>query len=167
MTQNDPHAPWNDWYILSAVYQATRALLGIGDQDLIGEDQARIAGTFWRELGTIIPEWRQIIVRTITAAQLRQGYVHSHTVTLLAIGMAGNALIAAHPADWRERLTALDAIDWSRENVALWEGRAMVRGKMNKSHDSIHLTAGVIKHLLGLPRTERETALEQSLAGSA
>lgn len=153
-------------FTLSAVYQATRALLGIGDQDLISEEQARIAGAFWQALGAIIPEWRQIIAQATTAAQLRQGYVHSHTVTLLAIGMAGNALIVAHPADWHERLTALGAIDWSRKNVALWEGRAMVRGKMNKSHDSIHLTASAIKRALGLPRTEREIALEESLIGS-
>lgn len=153
-------------FTLSAVYQATQALLGIASKDVISDEHAKMAHGFWQAIGSIIPEWRQIINRETTASSLRQNYVHSHTVTLLAIGMAGHELITAHPEDWQERLRVLGKVDWSRGNKFLWEGRAMIRGKMNKSRDSINLTASVIKHLLGLELTEREIALEQILSGS-
>ncbi|MBX0330252.1 DNA sulfur modification protein DndB [Oscillochloris sp. ZM17-4] len=152
-------------FTLSAIYQATQALLGVGAGDVLGDDRVALAFQFWQSLGEIVPEWRQIIGRETTASALRQAYIHSHTVTLLAIGMAGNALITAHPADWKERLTALGDVDWSRANTSLWEGRAMVRGKMSKTRDSISLTASAIKQILGLELTERERELERLVAG--
>ncbi len=153
-------------FTLSAVYQATQALLNSQAKSVISAEQATLAHAFWHIVGEVIPEWQRVIRRELTAATLRQNYIHSHTVTLLALGMAGHALVVAHPGDWQARLMIFGAIDWSRENKALWEGRAMVRGKMNKSHDSIQLTASAIKRLLGLDVTERERALEQALAGS-
>ena len=56
-------------------------------------------------------------------------------------------------------------VDWVRTNTALWEGRAMVRGKMSKMRDSISLTASALKQILGLERTAREGELERLLAG--
>ncbi|WP_165774632.1 DNA sulfur modification protein DndB [Candidatus Viridilinea mediisalina] len=153
-------------FTLSAIYQATQALLNNGAKEIIRVEQAAIVREFWRILSTTIPQWQQAMRREMSAATLRQNYIHSHTVTLLAIGMAGHDLIAAHPDDWQERLKILGDVDWSRENRSLWEGRAMVRGKMNKSHDSIQLTAAAIKRLLGLKMTERELALEQALLDS-
>jgi len=153
-------------FTLSAVYQATQALLNSGAKDMVSVEQATLAHQFWLILGETIPEWGQIIRREITAAMLRKNYIHSHTVTLLAIGMAGHELLVAHPGDWQERLRVFDKVDWSRDNKTLWEGRAMVLGKMNKSRDNIHLTASAIKRLLGLDLTMRELALEQALSGS-
>jgi DNA sulfur modification protein DndB len=80
------------------------------------------------QLGQVIPERRQAIQRQASSAQLRQQYVHVHSVSLLAIGMAGHALILAHPDDWQERLGVLGDLDWARSNVELWEGRAMLPG---------------------------------------
>ncbi|MFL5805048.1 MAG: DNA sulfur modification protein DndB [Roseiflexaceae bacterium] len=153
-------------FTISAVYQATEALLGINKKAELSPGQVAIAQRFWQELGEIIPEWQRVINREVAAAYLRQHYVHSHTVTLLAIGMAGHDLLAAHPKDWGDRLRALGQLDWSKENTNLWEGRAMVRGKMSKSHDSIRLTAIAIKRSLGLTLSEQEQALEQRLLGS-
>ena len=152
-------------FTLSAIYQATQALLGIGANEVVRADQAVVAHQFWQVLGDVVPAWRQIIGRTTTAANLRQTYVHSHTVTLLAIGMAGHELITAHPNDWQERLKVFGTVDWARTNTALWEGRAMVRGKMSKMRDSISLTASALKQILGLERTAREGELERLLAG--
>jgi DNA sulfur modification protein DndB len=54
-------------------------------------------------------------------------------------------------------------MDWSRENTQLWEGRAMVHGKMSKSRDSIRLTTNVIKRALDLELSEEEQELERRL----
>ncbi|HDQ71127.1 MAG TPA: DNA sulfur modification protein DndB [Chloroflexi bacterium] len=148
-------------FTLSAVYQATRALLGIRRRDPIDSTQASTAHQFWQELGEIITEWRQVIQGEVTTDQLRREFVHVHSVTLLAIGMVGYELIQTYPDDWANRLPVLDDLDWSRENTSLWEGRAIVRGRMSKARDSILLTVNVLKHTLGLPLTEMEQALEQ------
>ena len=149
-------------FTISAVYQATAALLGIGKKDDVDLDQIEIAQQFWQEIGDVIPEWRKVIDQNVTSAHLRQNYVHSHTVTLIAIGMAGHDLIATYRADWHSRLHKLEEFDWSKRNAAVWEGRAMVRGKMSKSHDSVKLTAIMIKRFLGVALTEKEISFERA-----
>jgi len=151
-------------FTLSAIYQATQALLGVGSNDEVSFDEVAVAREFWQELGETISEWQQVIRREVTPAFLRKHFVHSHTVTLLAIAMAAHDLIEAYPLQWKERLHKLGQVDWSRENTALWEGRAMVRGKMSKATDSVKLSASAIKHVLGLPPTQDEQELEQLLS---
>jgi hypothetical protein len=41
---------------------------------------------------------------------------------------------------WPEMLAGLRDVDWSRANRALWEGRALVGGKINRSRTSVVLT---------------------------
>jgi DNA sulfur modification protein DndB len=152
-------------FTLSAIYQATQALLGVGRRDQIGQTQADLARHFWQELGHIIPEWEQVIQGEVKTAELRQNYVHAHGVALLAIGHAGHALVTTHPGDWPKRLIALREVDWSRDNTVLWEGRAMVRGRMSKAHANVQLTTNELKQTLGLRLTETEQALEKRIAG--
>jgi DNA sulfur modification protein DndB len=153
-------------FTISAVYQATEALLGISKKTEMGFDQVAIAQQFWQELGNILPEWRRVINREVSPFYLRQNYVHSHTVTLLAIGIAGHDLVATHPTDWSKRLHALGKLDWSKTNTALWEGRAMTHGKMSKSHDSIKLTTIALKRTFEMKLSDQEQALERQLLGS-
>lgn len=150
-------------FTLGAIFQATQALLGMQARDSVAPTQAELAQRFWTELGQIIPEWQQAIQRKVSSAQLRQQYVHVHSVSLLAIGMAGHALILAQPDDWQERLRVLGDLDWSRSNAELWEGRAMLRRRMSKTRESIQLTANAIKKALGLPLTDYEEALERGM----
>jgi hypothetical protein len=66
--------------------------------------------------------------------------------------------------NWVDRLQSLADVDWSQQNTALWEGRAMIRGKMSKAQDSIKLTANAIKQLLELARTEESQKLRAKAA---
>jgi DNA sulfur modification protein DndB len=150
-------------FTLSGVYQATQSLLGLSKNADVETQHEKIAYDFWNELGKIIPEWRRLLQDETTSAYLRENYVHSHTVMLIAIGRAGKNLIADYPNDWRDRLSQLGSIDWSRTNAELWEGRAMVRGKMSKAHDSIALTTIAIKRALKLDLTEKEKEMENRL----
>jgi DNA sulfur modification protein DndB len=137
-------------FTLSGVYQATQALLGVSHATPITATHAEQAQDFWEGLGAAIPEWQQVIRREVSAASLRTQYVHAHSVTLLAIGMVGHTLLTTYPDTWQTYLPRFGSIDWSRTNTSLWEGRAMVRGKMSKAHDSIRLTADVIRQEIGL-----------------
>jgi DNA sulfur modification protein DndB len=46
--------------------------------------------------------------------------------------------------NWRTAITVLRQIDWSRTNKKLWEGRALVNGRINRSRTSVLLTAELI-----------------------
>jgi DNA sulfur modification protein DndB len=150
-------------FTLSAIYQATKALLGVNNQDPIDSVQVVVARQFWVRLGIVISEWHQVIEREVTAAYLRKHYVHAHSVVLVAIGMVGNALLSVYPEDWQERLHRLGKLDWSRDNTELWEGRAMVRGRMSKARDNVQLTVNLLKQVLELPLTDKEQELEKRL----
>ncbi len=94
------------------------------------------------------------------ASEVREGFIHSHGIALQAIGKAGNALLKQHPGRWKSKLTGLKKIDWSRQNASLWEGRALIGGKVSKVTTSIILTTNVIKKALGLPLDEEEAKVE-------
>lgn len=150
-------------FTLSAIYQATEALLGSTSKKTLSKNQLAVAQQFWLDLSDIILEWQKIIKRELTAAYLRNNFVHSHTVTLLAIGLAGRALIEDHPETWRTRLKLLQNVDWSRTNEALWEGRSMIQGRMSKTSNSIRLTTIVIKRMLELNISSKDMEVEKQL----
>ncbi len=148
-------------FTLSAVYQASQALLGKTRKDEITLDDILLACEFWTSLGLLIPEWRAVIEHTMSTSDLRQEYVHGHGVTLQALGIAGRALIASSFDSWPEQLQRIENLDWRRTNP-LWDGRAHVRGKMSKTRDSILLTANAIKMALQIDLTAEEKQLEES-----
>lgn len=149
-------------FTLSAIYQATMALLHMKHSDIVTESDLQISREYWTLLGETIPEWRLVITKHISPAELRQNYVHGHGVTLHAFGIAGHTLIETSPRDWQKCLTPLGTVDWLRTN-RIWEGRAMIRGKMSKAGDSVALTAALIKKVLELPLTYEETELENTV----
>ena len=150
-------------FTLSAIYQATGALLGKSRAEPIDDGEKELAMRFWDELVEVISEWRLVIERKVSSAELRQDYVHAHAVTLHALGIAGHALVKAHPSDWHQRLQRLRRIDWSRSNVEIWEGRAMSGGQMSKAHRNVQATAILIKKTLGLNLTTAEQLAEARL----
>ncbi len=153
-------------FTLSAIYQATQALLGKKKGHPTSGDDLVLAQSYWTRLGDTIPEWRLAIQRQVSGFNLRTQYVHSHGVVLHALGIAGQALIATYPESWPQRLAPLAQVDWRRTNTKLWEGRAMHHGKMSKAWFNVSLTASTIKQTLGLPLTDEETALEHQSNGS-
>ena len=112
-------------FTLSGIYQATEALLHKRKNELIDEKEQELAFQFWTELSHKIPEWQLAAQHKVSSADLRRDYVHVHSVVLLAIGIAGNALLQQHPDDWPNRLSSLQQVDWLRSNTAIWEGRAL------------------------------------------
>jgi len=148
-------------FTLSAIYQATRALLHKGRGDTITPEDNALARAYWTMLGDIIPEWRLAISRDVSAASLRAEYVHAHGVVLHALGIAGASLTATYPETWQAQLAPLEHLDWRRANTRLWEGRAMLHGKMSKAETNVGRTANAIKQLLHLPLSTEDLALEQ------
>ncbi|MCI0712387.1 MAG: DNA sulfur modification protein DndB [Chloroflexi bacterium] len=148
-------------FTLSAIFQATRALLAKSRHDNLTTSDYELAEAFWTRLGEIIPEWRTAIHKEVSPAELRHDFVHVHGVALHALGIAGQTLVQKSQT-WRDDLEKLENIDWHRSNE-MWHGRAIIRGRMSKAAESVTLTANVIKRLLDLPLTDDEASLENRL----
>lgn len=153
-------------FTLSALYTATNALLeGIEVESF--DRQAELGIAYWEAVAEQFPEWGQVRAGRMSAGEVRQDFIHSHGVVLQALGRAGNTLLlrSRSEAGWKKRLKKLRELDWSRNNGRLWEGRALVGGRVSKSGQNVTLTTNVIKQRLGLPLTPEEDSLETGLTG--
>lgn len=153
-------------FTLSAIYQATGALLNIQKGESISGIHKKCAHTFWNRLLRVIPEWKLVAKRRVSSAELREEYVHVHSVLLHALGIVGHALMKQHPENWEERLTLLREVDWSRSNLTVWEGRAMSGGKISKARQNQFLTTIYLKMVLNLELTPKELKAEASFQAS-
>jgi DNA sulfur modification protein DndB len=151
-------------FTLSSIKHANRELLRKAIKAPITEEDKKLAQNYWDAVAEQIPEWQMALDRTVATAELRMNFIHSHGIALHAFGVAGAELLANHPKDWKEKLKKIRKIDWSRTNTDLWEGRAMVHGRISKARSNIQLTANVIKKALGLRLTPEELAIEKSIA---
>lgn len=148
-------------FTLSAVYTATAALLS--NVDVEGpEARAELASAFWEEVGKYIPEWDLVRRSKLTAGEIRSDFIHSHGVVLQALGRVGNSLFHHRFDEWKERLAGIKDIDWHRSNAELWEGRAMVGGRVTKAQQNVILTTNAIKQHLGLPLGADEHRMEEA-----
>ncbi len=146
-------------FTLSAFYNACADLVaGLATGDL--SKDAAIAREFWEEVAKHFPSWAQVREGRMPASEVREGFIHSHGIALQAIAKAGNSLLTLHPKDWKKQLSALEKINWSRANAKVWEGRAMIGGKLSKVTTNITLTTNVIKKALGLPLEPEEQRIE-------
>ena len=150
-------------FTLPAFYNACADLVeGLATGNL--NDDAKLAREFWEEVASHFPTWMQVKDGRMPASEVREGFIHSHGIALQAIGKAGNALLKDHPKDWKTRLAALEKIDWSRANAKVWEGRALIGGKVSKVTTNVILTTNVIKEALGLPLDTEEARVEAARA---
>jgi len=151
-------------FTLSSIYQGTMALINKPKRSRVTQAEEGLAIEFWTEVGRHIREWQLALDRRVTSAELRREFIHAHGLALHALGIAGAALFAAEPKKWKERLKGLDSLDWSRSNSKVWEGRALIGGRVSKARTNVVLTGAVLKRSLKLPLSAEEQQLERSLS---
>lgn len=148
-------------FTLSAIYSATRALVTGHEAESL-ESMALRSADFWEEVAKQFPEWQLVRDRKMSAGEIRSDFIHSHGIVLQAIGRVGNALLLDRPSDWKKALVGLRTIDWSRKNAKLWEGRALVGGKVTKGTHNVTLTTNVIKRTMKLELSPEEQRVEDA-----
>lgn len=149
-------------FTLSIIYQATQALLSKNTKiKKVLPQEEKIAHEYWSEVTKNIPEWQQLIKRDIRSYTLREEYVHAHGIALHALGVAGNSLLRECPDTWKEKLKAIQEINWLRSNTTIWEGRAMNHGRISKAQTNLVLTVNYLKQQMNLPLTPEEEEMEK------
>lgn len=153
-------------FTLSALYRATEELLkGIETQS---EGEAvGMAIEYWESVADLIPEWRFVQTRKMSAGEVRKDFIHSHAIAIHALGTVGNVLLKKYKARWKAKIKPLADLNWARSNVELWEGRAMIGGRVSKVGQNVVLTTNAIKSHLGLPLTAEEERAEHAFSQAA
>ena len=148
-------------FTLSAFFNACADLVqdvATGDLD----SDANLARRYWEAVSKHFPSWCLVRDGKAPASEIREGFIHSHGIALQALGKAGNALLKAHPSDWEKRLAPLTKINWARSNAKLWEGRALIGGRVTKVSNNVILACNVVKKALDLELDAEEQKIEDS-----
>ena len=148
-------------FTLSAIYNATDELLK--DLDLDNpEEMAGFAVEFWEAVAANMTEWGRVRNAQVTSGEVRADYINTHGVALQALARAGNTLVRKYPDKWRSEIVRIGGIDWRRANAELWEGRAMLAGRVQKSQRNVILTTNAIKRHLDLSLSPEEQRIEDA-----
>jgi len=148
-------------FTLSSIKNASKSLLRKGNKDLVTEEDKLLAAEFWNQVTQNMPDWVKAKRKEILTHELRDQYIHAHGVMLQAMGNIGADLLSNYPTNWKEKLTKLSTIDWSRQNKD-WEGRALVHGKLSKARTNVLLTGNYIKQHLDIYLNDNEEQLEKA-----
>ena len=114
-------------FTLSAICTSTSELLK--DINLPLDEKASIAINFWSCVATHMLQWNQVHTGEMKASDVRKNYICSLSITLVALGYAGNALLREFPNEWENRLKRLASINWSKDNAA-WNNLVFINGKV-------------------------------------
>ncbi|HAE11546.1 MAG TPA: DNA sulfur modification protein DndB [Opitutae bacterium] len=147
-------------FTLSGIYQATIKLLGKSKDSKVTKKETQLAIRFWSSVARQIPQWGLAKRGEISSHELRNDFIHAHGIALQAIANCGVDLLEKHPRDWPKKLDGLKKIDWRRSSAAVWEGRALTGGRLNKSSNNVALTSNLIKQSLGVPLNEADQKVE-------
>lgn len=147
-------------FTLSAIHSACSALLE--DEEYTDVNHAAdVCVDYWGEVAKHIPEWSFVRTARMTSGEIRRDFLHSHAIALQAFGIVGRELTRLHKQNWRTKLAGIGKIDWSRSNAQLWEGRALIGGRVSKASHNVTLTTNLIKQQLGLALGPEEERVEQ------
>jgi len=153
-------------FTFSSLHQAIGLLFDRPRNGTPRSDDLVVATAFWDEVVRNMPDWQAVQNRKANSSDLRRDYVHAHGIALQAIGLAGAQLLEEHPKDWKKKLSGLKHIDWSRSNSELWEGRALLAGKISKSNLTVGLVANIVRQAFGLKLNAESMALERRISST-
>jgi DNA sulfur modification protein DndB len=151
-------------FTLSSLHQATAELIGKTQSGKVQSEDVDLAIDCWNEIIRNMPDWQRVGTREFASHDLRRDYIHAHGVAVQAIAIVTGQLLRQDPANWKSRLEGLRSIDWSRSNRALWDNRALVAGKVNKSKNNVLLVANVIAKAMRMPLSEEAQRIEDMYA---
>jgi DNA sulfur modification protein DndB len=154
-------------FTLSSLHQASVHFLGNPPTGTLDETHRAALTDFWNAVIEGMPDWQRVATKAALAHELRQNYVHAHGIALQALAVAGARVRQAHPKDWTKKLRAIKTVDWSRSNSPLWEGRALVGGRINKSGTSVTLVSNVLLDHLGVALIGEALRIENMLVPPA
>ena len=132
-------------FTLSAICTATNELLA--GLNLTLEERVELAKDYWSTCGKHIAEWRKVKAGEMKASDIRKDYICSLSITLVALGYAGNAIIQQNPDTWKDNLKKLSQIDWRKTNPE-WDNLVFVNGRIAANRSTQKAMSNHIREIL-------------------
>lgn len=132
-------------FTLSAICTATNELLA--GLNLPLQEKVDLAKNYWGTVGKYITEWNKVKNGEMKSADIRKDYICSLSITLVALGYAGNAIIQQSTNTWNEYLKKLADIDWQKTNPD-WENLVFVNGRVAANRSTQKAMSSYIRKLL-------------------
>lgn len=151
-------------FTLSAIRIATKALFA-GRNETDHDLTVQQATSFWDGISHAFPEWTLVHNNQLAAGEVRTDFIHPYGTVLHSLGRLGNSILANDlEVDWVSVGRRLGELDWSKDNRALWDGRAMIAGRVSKANNNVVLTTNALKKHLGLPLSPEERRIEDAFS---
>lgn len=132
-------------FTLSAICTATNELLA--GLNLPLQEKVDLAENYWNMVGKYITEWNKVKTGEMKSADIRKGYICSLSITLVALGYAGNAFIKQDFSTWEEHLKKLADIDWRKTNPD-WENLVFVNGRVAANRSTQKAMSSYMREVL-------------------
>jgi len=132
-------------FTLSAICTATNELL-IGF-NLPLQEKVDLAKQYWSMVGKYITEWNVVKTGEVKSADIRKDYICSLSITLVALGYAGNAIIQQSSDTWESHLKKLADIDWRKTNPD-WENLVFVNGRVAANRSTQKAMSSYMREVL-------------------
>lgn len=132
-------------FTLSAICTATNELLN--GQNLPLQEKIDLAKRYWSVVGKYISEWNKVKSGEMKSADVRKDYICSLSITLVALGYAGNAIIKQKPGKWDTHLKKLADIDWRKTNPN-WENLVFVNGRVAANRSTQKAMSNYMREVL-------------------
>lgn len=139
-------------FTLAALYDANRELLKGREEDDIMANAEKL-NEYWSVVAKNMPDWTNVHSHHKEAGELRAEKIASHSTVLRALGGLGLELMKDE--NWRDRLTSLQSIDWSKKNPD-WEDVCIVANSVVSNRQARSATKAYIKNKLGMPLSDAE-----------
>ncbi|MDA9642461.1 DNA sulfur modification protein DndB [Nitrosomonadales bacterium] len=146
-------------FTLSSIYTGCQSLLEHSELTDF-ENASALCFEFWDEISLHFRDWQDVREGKVTSGEIRKDKIHSHAIALQCLGIIGSELVLANPKAWKAPLEKLRSIDWFRGNASIWEGRALVGGRVSKTTGNVILMTNYIKKMLSLKLTPEQLRLE-------
>ena len=150
-------------FTLNTFYTANKRIYKV-----IGNPQKaeKLMYTFWSNVVENMREWNEMDNGELSKKSLREDYITTQGLIILALGRLGEFYCANSKIDMANSLKGLQKIDWLRNNEECWMNRAIKpNGKINRNEQGIFLTYIQIKRLLSLPISDEELKKEGKMRG--
>lgn len=146
-------------FTLNSIYKANERIFKKKD---LNENDFNFMSNYWEIITNNISEWNDLVKKEITKKDLRENYIVTLSIFLIALGKLGNYFYENN-FNIEDYASQLLLIDWSRSNKQ-WVGRAFrENGKILTGEESINYICSNIKVMLGIPLTQEEKRKEKQL----
>ena len=111
------------------------------------QEKVDVAKAYWSAVGKYITEWNKVKSGEMKSSDIRKDYICSLSITLVALGYAGNTIIQQAPDTWENHLKKLSDINWSKTNPE-WENLVFVNGRVAANRSTQKAMSNYMREVL-------------------